>query len=252
MVSFISWFIFFQFLGGGQSVEQVVETKQEISVTEAEPVKQTRNSVTVYNDLKSNNENLPSLEVFQHAMRGYEKIRKEQEVREDVITVVDFSLPSTEKRMWVIDLENNKVLFHNLVAHGQGTGGNMAEKFSNIHESHQSSIGFFLTSELYTGKHGLSLRLDGLEEDFNDNARDRAIVMHGADYVSESFITSQGRLGRSFGCPAVPNEMNEDIVNTIAKKSVMFLYYPDYFYIKQSAFFNYALNESAEQFAENS
>jgi hypothetical protein len=128
--------------------------------------------------------------------------------------------------MWVIDLEKNIVLFQTLVAHGRNTGEEYAKEFSNQAESFKSSIGFYATGEIYKGKHGLSLKLDGLEKGLNDNARKRAVVIHGADYVSESFIKQNKRLGRSQGCPAVPVEMNEKIINAIKDKSCLFLYHP--------------------------
>jgi hypothetical protein len=140
-----------------------------------------------------------------------------------------FALPSFEsftKRMWVIDLEKNTILFQTLVAHGRNTGEEFAKEFSNRAESYQSSIGFYATAEIYNGKHGKSLKLDGLEKGLNDKARERAVVVHGADYVSESFIKQNKRLGRSQGCPAVPVELNSKIIDVIKDKSCLFIYHP--------------------------
>jgi len=147
--------------------------------------------------------------------------------RPGLLTVIDYSLPSTKRRLWVLDLTRGKVLFHELVAHGQGTGGNLARAFSNVPDSHQSSVGSMVTAETYYGKHGLSLRLDGVEPGFNDLARERTIVIHGADYVSEDFIHQVGRLGRSWGCPALPEDVSGDVIETIAGGSLVFGYYPD-------------------------
>jgi hypothetical protein len=147
--------------------------------------------------------------------------------RPGLLTVIDYSLPSTRRRLWVLDLERGEVLFNELVAHGQGTGGNLARAFSNVSGSHQSSVGSMVTAETYYGKHGLSLRLDGVEPGFNDLARERTIVIHGADYVSEDFIHRVGRLGRSWGCPALPEDVSGDVIETIAGGSLVFGYYPD-------------------------
>ncbi|WP_317169176.1 murein L,D-transpeptidase catalytic domain family protein [Mucilaginibacter humi] len=140
-----------------------------------------------------------------------------------VITVVDFTKSSREKRMWIIDILNKKLLLNTLVAHGQGSGDDMATMFSDNNESHQSSLGFFLADDVYIGKHGRSLRLDGLDAGFNTSARARGIVVHAADYVSESNIARIGRLGRSFGCPAVSPQVVTRVINTIKGKTVFFI-----------------------------
>jgi hypothetical protein len=179
----------------------------------------------------------PSRAIFALAMKGYGNMKKSG-VTKNVLSIIDFSLPSTQKRLWVIDVENKKILFHELVAHGRNTGDNNAGKFSNIPESNMSSLGFFLTGETYTGKHGLSLYLDGLDGEFNNNARSRAIVIHGADYVSEDFIRTNGRLGRSFGCPALSTGSCKTIIETISNGSCLFIYYPDDEYLKKSTVLN--------------
>jgi len=180
----------------------------------------------IYNELDANSFALPNFECFSLAMNGFQKLKERGVVRKNILTLVDFSLSSNTKRLWVIDLDKGKVLFQTLVAHGRNTGEEFASNFSNRAESYQSSIGFYATGEIYNGKHGLSLKLDGLEKGLNDKARDRAVVMHGADYVSESFIRQNKRLGRSQGCPAIPVEMNEKIISVIKNKSCLFLYHP--------------------------
>jgi hypothetical protein len=177
----------------------------------------------------------PPLKLLQTALAGYEILVEEQSVRRpEVITIIDFGLPSDKKRLWVLDLINYKVLFCCLVSHGRNSGDLMAENFSNTPGSNASSPGFYTTGETYIGKHGLSLALDGLETGINDNARMRAIVIHGANYVSTDFIRKYGRLGRSFGCPAVPEELSKEIIQTIKGGSCLFIYVPGKSYTSYS------------------
>jgi hypothetical protein len=143
------------------------------------------------------------------------------------LTVIDYSRPSTEKRLWVFDLQSRRLLFEELVAHGQGSGENMARLFSNQPESHQSSLGLFRTEDTYVGKNGYSLRLRGLDDRYNDQAYSRAIVMHGAPYVSDEFARSQGRLGRSWGCPALREGIAREVIDTVKGRGLLFSYYPD-------------------------
>jgi hypothetical protein len=156
--------------------------------------------------------------------------------RPELLTVIDYSLPSTEKRLWVLDVERGEVLFHELTTHGQGTGGNLAREFSNVSMSLKSNLGLMTTAETYYGKNGYSLRLDGHERGINDQARPRAIVIHGADYATPAFISRIGRLGRSWGCPALDPEVARELIDTIQGGSVVFGYYPSESYLTQSAF----------------
>ena len=164
-------------------------------------------------------------EVFEKAMTGYLNLRETGHLAADQqhLTVVDFDLPSTEKRLWVLDLNSDKILFHTLVAHGHNSGENGADQFSNTDQSNMSSLGFYVTGQEYEGKHGHSLRLKGVDEGFNTNAFARSIVMHGADYVSESFIKQNGRLGRSLGCPALPLDQYSQIIDAVRDGSCLFL-----------------------------
>jgi hypothetical protein len=180
----------------------------------------------VYNNLSHSNFALPKLDSFQKAMLGFYELKKKGIFKKDILTLIDFSLSSNEKRLWVIDLSTNTILFHSLVAHGRNTGDEFAKHFSNSAESFKSSLGFYSTGEIYHGKHGKSLKLDGLEKGINDNARNRGIVMHAADYVSNFFIKNHSRLGRSQGCPALPVEFSEKIITTIKDKSCLYIYYP--------------------------
>ncbi len=149
-------------------------------------------------------------------------------MKNNLLTLIDFSLPSTARRLWTINLETGEVIFNTFVAHGRNSGNNEAESFSNIPQSFQSSLGFYLTSQVYSGKHGRSLRLTGLEKNINDKAWERAIVIHGADYVSENFIKVHGRLGRSHGCPAIPPEITAEFIETVKEGSLLFIYHPRY------------------------
>jgi hypothetical protein len=154
------------------------------------------------------------------------------------LTVIDYSKPSTEKRLWVFDVPSRTLLYEELVAHGQGSGDNMATAFSNDPETHRTSLGLFVTADTYVGKNGYSLRLDGLDRGFNDRARERAIVMHGAPYVSEDFARAQGRLGRSWGCPAVRQGIAAEMIDRVKGGGLVFAYYPDPQWLAQSQFLN--------------
>ena len=166
----------------------------------------------------------PSLSLFEKGLKGFIKLTEEGEYENaSVLTLIDFRLPSTEKRLWAIDLKKREVLIHSVVAHGRNSGNLMAERFSNTPEFYQSSLGFYKTVNIYQGNHGISLRLDGLQKGLNDNAMERAIVMHGADYASEKFAAQNGRLERSLGCPAVPSEIIEPLINTTADNQCLFI-----------------------------
>jgi len=152
------------------------------------------------------------------------------------LTVIDYSLPSTSKRLWVFDLATHQLVYEELVAHGAGSGDNVARQFSNKDDSHQSSLGLFVTDRPYIGKNGYSLRMDGLDAGFNDHARDRAIVVHGAPYVSDAYAKSQGRLGRSWGCPAVRDVIARSLIDRISGGGLLFAYYPDPQFLAQSRY----------------
>ncbi|CAM3535423.1 murein L,D-transpeptidase catalytic domain family protein [Flavobacterium saliperosum] len=188
----------------------------------------------LYNSLDVKSFSMPKLESFSKALEGYYQLKERGIVQKDILTIVDFSLSSTQKRLWVIDMATNTVLLQSVVSHGRNSGEEFATSFSNESNSYKSSLGFYTTGETYNGKHGLSLKLDGLEYGINSNARNRAVVMHGADYAAESFIKQQGRLGRSQGCPAVPYEIHKEIINLIKDKSCLFIYHPSRTYEKQS------------------
>ena len=173
----------------------------------------------LYNEMKLNG--LIKYDVFVQGVEGFNKIDKKEK---NILTIVDFSLPSTEERMYVLDLEKKERLFKSYVSHGKNTGDLYAENFSNVAESNKSSLGFFMTEAPYKGSNGYSLRLAGLEKGITDNAMKRNIVVHGADYANPEMIKTSGRLGRSFGCFAVPEDINHEIIDTIKGRSIIYVY----------------------------
>ena len=164
--------------------------------------------------------------VLELALRAHARARNEGRTASDLLTVIDYSLPSRERRLWVLDLATGAVLEHELVAHGNGSGGDLATTFSNVSGSNQTSLGTFVTGATYQGKHGLSLRLHGLDAGLNDQAHSRAIVVHGADYVNPGIVSTLGRLGRSQGCPALSTAASARIIQRIQGGTVIFSYYP--------------------------
>ena len=172
-------------------------------------------------------EGVVNWKAFRQAVAGYYKIDNR---KREVLTLIDFSRPSTVKRLFVFDMRERKVLFSSVVSHGKNSGDNYATSFSNECGSYKSSLGFYLTESTYQGKNGYSLILNGLEKGINDRARERAIVMHGAAYADPSVVSRGGRLGRSFGCPAVPQKLSRPIIDAIKGGSVMYIYAetPDY------------------------
>lgn len=189
----------------------------------------------IYNQLSAIG-SLPDFEAFSYAYNGYQMLMMQGKIKNQILSVVDFNLSSNKERLWVIDMSNKTLLFHTLVAHGKNSGEEFAQSFSNLEGSFQSSLGFYLTGSTYEGKHGNSLKLLGLEKNINDAAYDRGIVIHGADYVSKTFINQYGRLGRSLGCPAVPLEVCDNLVNTIKNGSCLFIYKKLESYISKSSF----------------
>ncbi len=189
---------------------------------------------TIYHELQLSKFGL-SENVFRLALNGWRKLALNNKVQSGIVAICDFSQSANLKRLYIIDLEQKCLLFNSLVAHGRNTGEEFAQNFSNEPSSYKSSLGFYITQNTYQGKHGLSLKLEGVEKNFNHNASDRAIVLHGADYVSEKFIKENGRLGRSLGCPSVPVELTEPIIETIKDGSCLFVYYPDKKYLTSSS-----------------
>lgn len=209
-------------------------TKTEATIAENKVLSFEEKTEVLYNEIEKGEYTLPNLDAFIQAFEGYSSLEKLGKVKNNILTIVDFSFSSTKERMWVIDMINKKVLLQTLVSHGMNSGKEFAKSFSNQNESFKSSLGFFITGETYTGKHGISLKLDGQEYGLNDNARERAVVVHGADYVSKKLASRQGYIGRSQGCPAVAPEVAPTLINTIKNKSVLFIYHPTRMYVNKS------------------
>lgn len=177
-----------------------------------------------------------SLQAFTTAINGYEKLLEKGILEKSgLLTIIDFSQPSRNKRLYVLDLLSNKILFNTYVAHGRKSGLEYPTNFSNKLKSNKSSIGFYVTKNTYNGSHGYSMRLQGLDKGFNDKALTRDIVLHGSYYVNKDFLNSNGFMGRSLGCPAIPMGEHEDIIDNIKEGSCFFIYYPDRNYLRHSS-----------------
>jgi len=219
------------FLKAGNSVAHPVNPSTGDLAEGDVPVK---NTFSLYDSLHLQELGL-SRNAFNYAVKGYELLLASGSLKnEKLLSIVDFSLPSSKKRLFILDLQNNKILFNTYVAHGRNSGKEMAHEFSNQPESNKSSLGFYVTGDTYIGKHGFSLRLLGEEKGINDNAHSRAIVMHSAAYVSEGAIKMQGFIGRSLGCPALPENIYKPIIDKIKNGSCLFLYSPDKYYASHS------------------
>ncbi len=175
-------------------------------------------------------------QVARLSLIAYSKAREQGLDPQQKLTIVDYSKPSTEPRLWVFDVKNEQLLFQDLVAHGKGSGNNVPDSFSDAVSSHKSSLGLFVTEQPYIGHHGYSLKLAGLEKGFNDKAAAREIVVHAASYVNEQFARLHGRLGRSFGCFAVSANVVKPIINTIKDGTLLFAYYPDHNWLSHSSY----------------
>ena len=178
-------------------------------------------------------------DVFEMALKAFEKANSTGLTDKTVYTIIDFRMHSKEKRLWTVDLATGEVLFNEVTTHGRHSDldhNGYLDSVSNTPRSKQTSVGLYRTAEVYTGSHGMSLRLDGLEEGFNDNARQRDIVIHGADYAGDSFIQKHGRAGRSLGCPAVSNGVSDALIVTIKEGSLLFVYAQNDEWLKESNF----------------
>lgn len=230
-------------VGGDVAIQGPVESAPAVPTTPSKPVAvEVENTVQRINvgsniDLAEAVEQGVSAEVLKLALTATSCAAASGAIdAPPTLTLIDYSRPSVEPRLWVFDLETGNLLFKELVAHGRNTGENFATKFSNQMDSRQTSLGLFVTDEPYVGSNGYSLRLDGLDVGFNDRARDRAIVMHGAPYVNEEIAAAQGRIGRSWGCPALRTAIAAKVIDRIRGGSVIFSYYPDQEWLQSSHF----------------
>jgi hypothetical protein len=174
--------------------------------------------------------------VLRLGLRAFFRARCRGEAHKDVLSIIDYSLPSSMRRLWVFDVARAVVLFRERVAHGRGSGEFVASHFSDAPDSHATSLGLFVTGATYRGKHGYSLAVDGKELGTNDRARDRAIVVHPADYMTDAFVAEHGRAGRSFGCPALDPNVARPVIDTIKDGSVLWAYYPDPKWLRESPY----------------
>jgi len=236
-VLFISVIIFLIFPTYG--FETAAKTKKSTSKTIASF---SEYSAILYNELGDKE---LKFETFETALKGYLNLQTLKKIDNDkLLTVIDFSKSSSKNRFFVIDIQAKKIIYKSLVAHGKNSGYEFATNFSNKVSSHKSSLGFYKTAETYSGKHGYSLRLDGLEYS-NNNARSRAIVIHGAEYVSKDFIKKNGKLGRSFGCPSLPTSMSKEIIQKIKDGTCLFIYSEKTTYLSKSKLVNSPTRELA-------
>lgn len=194
--------------------------------------------VDIKTELQRLSQKAPQLnkKVLSMALKAYKKALRQGEVKNHKLTVIDYSLPSNKQRMWVFDLEKDRLLFNTHVAHGVNSGLDIPHHFSNENSSHASSLGTYVTKDIYMGNNGYSLNLKGLERGFNDHAYERRVVIHGAWYVDPSFIRKSGRAGRSWGCPAISASLAKPVINAIKNGSVVFAFYPDKHYLSHSSY----------------
>jgi hypothetical protein len=193
---------------------------------------------SVYSQLQLAEKGL-SKNAFLYAWKGYRILQKKGLLqRSDVLSICDFSQSSRSKRLYIIDVEQKTILLNTYVAHGRNSGAEFARKFSNKAQSRQSSLGFYVTRQTYNGEHGLSLRIDGIERGFNDRANARNIVVHGSDYLGNDFLENNPFNGRSYGCPAVPGDQSQYIIEAIKNGSCLFIYHPTRKYLSKSQIIN--------------
>ena len=219
--------------------EKKVDFAVDASTKKAFEIKMVlREASSIYGIMKLNRTGL-NQKAFEYAWRGYHNLMKKGMLNKtNVLSICDFTQSSRKKRLYVIDVQRKKLLINTYVAHGMNSGVEYATSFSNQPESFKTSLGFYLTKKAYVGRNGLSLKIAGLEKGYNDLAMKRNIVIHGADYVGQDYLNTNGEMGRSLGCTAVPNQMNNKINKTIKNGSCWFIYYPAKRYLNESAVIN--------------
>jgi len=227
----------FSLVNSSYSVDAVLESSNPFKF-DLEPAVSLMPKLQVYDSLDLGTKGL-NFDAFRYALQGMQRMKDlGYEFNTNIVTIADFSQPSSKKRLYIVDLDNYQVLFNTYVSHGRNSGKDVAKKFSNKLSSYQSSLGFYLTKDTYFGKHGYSLQLEGLEKGINDNASRRAIVMHGANYVNEKMISSLGYIGRSQGCPAISTRESKEIISTIKDGTCLFIYSPLSSYVNKSSLLN--------------
>ncbi|WP_419420571.1 murein L,D-transpeptidase catalytic domain family protein [Legionella sp. D16C41] len=215
-------------------IEKAVEIKEPI-IEKAVEVKKISD---INQQVQLLSQKAPELDqkVLRLALAAYQKASTKGDVKKPVLTVIDYSLPSSKQRMWIFDLKQEKLLYNTYVAHGRNSGASVPRHFSNRMSSKETSLGTYVTRGTYIGSKGLSLNLQGLEKGINDNAYNRRVVIHGAWYVEPTFIKKAGQAGRSWGCPSIAKTLAKPVINTIKDGSVVFAYYPDKYYLAHSGF----------------
>jgi L,D-transpeptidase catalytic domain len=221
------------------SVEKVAATNMSAEAKKAFEVKMViRQALTIYESMKLEESGL-NQKAFEYAWRGYHNLLKTGALKKtDVLTVCDFTQSSSSKRLYVIDVAHQKLLYNTYVSHGMNSGVEYATSFSNRANSFKSSLGFFVTSKTYFGRNGLSLKVKGLEKGYNDLAAKRHIVLHGSDYITPQYLKDNGEMGRSLGCAAMPNVLSPKIIKTIKNGSCLFIYHPTVKYLTHSSVIN--------------
>jgi hypothetical protein len=214
---------------------RIISTTKAITKSAAELIAEEASNL--YSAMKLSKFGL-SEKAFQYAWKGYKYLAESRKIKNEVLSICDFSQSSRRKRFYVIDVAGKKVLVNTWVAHGRNSGGEYARSFSNSPESHKSSLGFYVTRSTYYGSHGLSLKIEGLEKSFNDKADERNIVIHGSEYVGAGFLKRSPFNGRSFGCPALPANETGKVIETIKDGSCLFIYHPTKNYLSKSKVLN--------------
>lgn len=227
LVFVLSTFLYFVNAQSNLSKErQLALKKAELNIKE------------LYNELNAAQYDL-SFTAFRYAYIGYQTLKKQHRLNEkELFSIIDFTKDSNSKRFYTIDLQKMKIVFYTYVAHGKKSGERVPNSFSDVIESNKSSIGFYITGSTYNGSNGYSLMLHGDEKGYNSNLAKRSVVIHAADYANEDYIARNGRMGRSLGCPALPENINTEVINTIKEKTMIFAYYNDPKYLKTSKYLN--------------
>lgn len=227
LIFILSTFLYFSNAQTGLSKErQLALKKAELNIKE------------LYNELNAAQYDL-SFTAFRYAYIGYQTMKKQHHLNnKELFSIIDFTKDCNSKRFYTIDLEKMKIVYYTYVAHGKKSGERMATSFSDAVESNKSSIGFYITGNTYNGGNGYSLILNGDEKGYNSNLAKRSVVVHAADYANEDYIARNGRMGRSLGCPALPENIYKQVIETIKEKTMIFAYYNDAKYLKTSKYLN--------------
>ena len=227
LIFILSTFLYFSNAQNHLSKEkQLALKKAELNIKE------------LYNELNAAQYNL-SFEAFRYAYIGYQSLKKQQRLNgKELFSIIDFTKDCNSKRFYTIDLEKMKIVYNTYVAHGKKSGDRLATSFSDVAESNKSSIGFYITGSTYNGGNGYSLALHGDEKGYNSNLAKRSVVIHTADYADENYIARNGRMGRSLGCPVLPESIYKQVIDAIKDKTMIFAYYNDAKYLKSSKYLN--------------